>query len=253
MPNLKQFVTCLLLTTLITSPMVQADWKDLFKDFFGSKSTQTTAVSTLTTEEMESGLKEALSIGLKKAIDLLGREGGFLNDREVRIPLPSMLQKVDSGLRAVGQAYLADEFIAKLNHAAEQAVPETTAIFVNAIKQMTLDDALGILTGPEDAATQYFRQNSTTHLEAAILPLVKQATEKAGVTAAYKNLVASIGGAGLVGQYIESDSLNLDQYVTSKTLDGLFLKIAQQEIQIRENPLARTTDLLQRVFGSQNR
>jgi len=250
MSNYQQIMTGLLLATLFTSPAVQAGWKDLLKEAVGIKSTQDTAASALTTEETGYGLKEALSIGVKKAIDLLGRDGGFLNDGQVRIPLPGTLQKVEKGLRAVGQEHLADEFIATLNHAAEQAVPETAAIFGDAIKEMTLDDAKGILKGPDDAATQYFRDKSSTHLKTAILPIVKQATEKAGVTKSYKKL---IGGAGVLGQLMESDSLDLDKYVTGKTLDGLFLKLAQEEKQIRENPLARSTDLLKKVFGSLGR
>ena len=250
MPNLQHIMTGLLLTILFTSPRVQADWKDLLNDFVGTEGTQDKISSTLTTEEMGSGLKEALSIGVKKAIDMLGRDGGFLNDGQVRIPLPRSLQQVENGLRAVGQEQLADEFIATLNHAAEQAVPETAAIFGDAIKEMTLDDAREILTGPDDAATQYFRTNSNDRLQTAILPIVRQATDNTGVTASYKQLINAIGGKGFLGQLMQSDSLDLDQYVTGKTLDGLFLKLAQEEKQIRDNPLARTTDLLQKVFGN---
>ena len=213
----------------------------------GSGTTTGATATSLSQQEMTSGLKEALSVGVRRAINLLGKDGGFLNDSTVKIPLPGMLQKVESGLRLVGQGKLADEFIATMNHAAERAVPEAASIFGDTIKNMTLKDAQGILQGADDSATQYFRENSGERLAQAISPIVKQATEKAGVTSAYKNMV---GKAGVMGGLVDGSSLDLDKYVTDKTLDGLFLKLAAEEKQIRQNPLARSTDLLKKVFGT---
>lgn len=207
----------------------------------------TTPSSALSTQEMNGGLKEALSVGVQRAIELLGRDGGYLNDKTVRIPLPGVLAKAESGLRMVGQGKLADEFITTMNRAAERAVPEAASIFADAIRSMTLQDAQGILQGPDDAATQYFRTTSGERLAQAIAPIVKDATEQAGVTSAYKRMV---GGSGMLGGMMGGSALDLDKYVTDKTLDGLFFKLAAEEKAIRQNPLARSTDLLKKVFGS---
>jgi hypothetical protein len=213
----------------------------------GGSSASRAAASALSQDEVSAGLKEALEVGVDKAIGYLGQDGGFLNDAQVKIPLPSMLQQLDTGLRAMGKGDLADEFVATMNHAAEQAVPKTAGIFGDAIGKLTLEDARAILNGPDDAATQYFRQTSGEELAAAVLPVVEQATEKTGVTAAYKQLVA---GSGVLGNFMDSSSLDLDRYVTDKTLDGLFVKLAQEEKLIRQNPVARSTDLLKQVFGA---
>jgi hypothetical protein len=154
---------------------------------------------------------------------------------------------VESALRAVGQNQLADEFVATMNHAAEQAVPVAANVFAGAITNLTVDDAKSILTGPNDAATQYFRKTSGTQLHAQFLPIVQQATAKTGVTAAYKNLLQK---AGPVASLLGKDAGDLDGYVTTKALDGLFKMVAAEEQKIRANPVARTTDLLQKVFGS---
>jgi hypothetical protein len=161
--------------------------------------------------------------------------------------MPGSLQTLERGLRAAGQEAIADEFVATMNHAAERAVPETSAIFVETIKTMSVADARDILNGPDDAATRYFREQNQERLSTAILPIVQDATEKTGVTSAYKRL---IGGMGFLSQFSNQDSLDLDSYVTRKTLDGLFVKLADEERSIREDPVARSTDLLKKVFGS---
>jgi len=203
----------------------------------------------LSQADMTSGLKEALRIGTERAIEYLGRDGGFLNDAQVKIPLPQSLQTVDQGLRAAGQGAIADEFIATMNHAAEQAVPETAAVLGAAITNMTLDDAKAILTGSDDAATDYFRRSSRVRLTEAILPIVAAATERTGVTSAYKRFMAG-GAGGLLSRFVGGENLDIDRYVTERALDGLFLKLAEQERLIREDPAARSTELLQKVFGA---
>ncbi len=213
----------------------------------GGNTASTAAASALSQDEISAGLKEALDVGVDRAIAYLGQDGGFLDDPQVKIPLPSMLQQLEMGLRTMGKGDLADEFVATMNHAAEQAVPKTAGIFGEAIGKMTLEDARAILDGPDDAATEYLRQNSSEQLSAAILPVVEEATEKAGVTSAYKQLV---GGSGMLGGFMDSSSLDLDRYVTDKTLDGLFVKLAQEEKLIRQNPAARSTELLKEVFGA---
>ena len=205
------------------------------------------ATVALSDDEMVAGLKEALDRGTQFAVDKLGQEGGFLNNRKVRIPMPDSLAWVEKSLRSVGQDELADEFIATMNHAAEQAAPEAAAIFGDAIRQMSVQDAKDILGGPEDAAPQDFRAHTGDELAQRMRPIVESATANAGVTSAYKNMTAQAGG---VTSLLPAGTADLDGYVTDKTLDGLFLMIAREEKRIRENPLGYSSDLLQKVFGA---
>lgn len=205
------------------------------------------AASVLTDDEVVRGLKEALAKGTQQAVGQLGKEGGYLNNLNVKIPMPENLKTVEKTARALGQDKLADEFVATLNHAAERAVPEAAAIFSDAIAQMSLEDARGILKGPDDAATQYFRKTSSARLAERFRPIVEAATDKTGVTASYKRLARQ---AGPVASLLGADAGDLDGYVTQKALDGLFVMIAAEEKRIRENPVARTSDLLKKVFGS---
>lgn len=217
------------------------------------------AVADLSQEQMANGLREALAQGLQEAVNRLGHEGGFLTNAQVRIPMPEQLQKVETTLRSLKQDQLADNFVATMNHAAEQAVPEAAQVFSEALKQISVQDAAAILSGPDDAATKYFRRATETNLYSKFLPIVQKATETAGVTAAYKNLLEKANvnkiseklgsfGAVLGVPGFDPQSLDIDHYVSEKTLDGLFKMVAEEEKQIRENPKARTSELLQKVF-----
>src|SRR6185295_5141732 len=164
----------------------------------------------------------------------------------VKIPLPAQFANVDKMLRAVGQGPLVDQFVATMNHAAEEAVPIATGIFADSLSQMTIADARDLLlSNSKTAATEYFRRTTTNQLTEKFLPIVRDATEKAGVTAAYKNLKTK---APFVSVLTGGESFDVDQYVTSKALDGLFTVVADEEVRIRENPAARVTELLQKVF-----
>ena len=203
--------------------------------------------SPLSEDTIVTGLKQALNQGVEQSVKQLGKENGFLGDATVKIPMPGTLVKVESGLRKVGQNKVADNFINTMNHAAEQAVPKTTDILIAAVKNMTLNDAMTILKGEPDAATQYFKRTSSPALRTAIKPIVKSATSSVGVTDSYKKM---IGKAGYLAKFIDQNSLDIDQYITDKTIDGLFIKIAVEEKRIREDPVARTTDVLRNVFGN---
>lgn len=215
------------------------------------------AVSALSQDQVVQGLKEALSKGVQAAVSQLGHDGGFLTNLNVKIPMPDKLRTVEKTLRAVHQDKLADEFVDTMNHAAEQAVPEAGGVFGDSIKNMSMADAKAILTGTNNAATQYFRATTETNLFEKFLPIVKKATDQTGVTSAYKRLMetgnggTSLGGLGSFGRsLLGPEAVDVDRYVTNKALDGLFKMVAEEEQRIRENPVARTSDLLQKVFGA---
>jgi len=227
---------------------------------FGKKGTNATAspqsilTSALSQDQMIQGLKEALGKGVQQAVGRLGHDNGFLTNLNVRIPMPDKLRTVEKTLRTLKQDKLADDFVNTMNHAAEQAVPEAAAVFGDAIKGMSIADAKTILTGTNNAATQYFRKTTQTNLYAKLLPIVKRATDQTGVTSAYKRLMEQANGAGSFGAFgrslLGAEAMDVDQYVTNKALDGLFSMVAEEEKHIRENPVARTSDLLQKVFGA---
>jgi hypothetical protein len=231
-------------------------------DFLGwqkQSTNQTASASTglaaaLSQEQVVQGLKEALGKGVQQAVGRLGHDGGFLTNLQVKIPMPEKLRTIENTLRIFHQNKLADEFIATMNHAAEQAVPQAAEVFGGAIKGMTMADAKSILTGTNNAATQYFRRTTETNLFAKFLPIVKQATDQAGVTSAYKSLLEKAEAVNSFGPFGKSllgaETVDVDAYITDKALDGLFYMVAEEEKRIRENPIARTTDLLKKVFGA---
>ena len=240
------------LLTVACAPASAVDWRDLLKQAqpLVQQQAADASIASLTSEETVAGLKEALSTGTRHAVKLLSRDGGYLNDAAVRIPMPSSLRTVEQGVRAMGQGAIIDRFIKSMNSAAERAAPEAAEVFGDAIARMSVRDAMGILNGPQDAATQYFRRSSEGRLMEVMRPIVTRATGEAQVTAAYKGLIKQ---AGFLASMLGQESLDLDAYVTRKSLDGLFLKLAEQERLIRENPAARSSDLLKRVFGAVRR
>ena len=252
--------TFLVVTTLLASLAISRA-AGLLNQLESLATTNTAALSTasvagLSQDQMVQGLKEALGKGVQTAVANLGHADGFLTNLNVKIPLPGKLQSVEKALRAAKQDKYADEFVDTMNHAAEQAVPEAASVFGDAIQQMSITDAKNILTGTNDAATQYFRKTTSTNLYAKFLPIVKAATDKCGVTAAYKTMMSKVGASsqvtGLLGKtgLVKPEDMDIDAYVTNKALDGLFTMVAAEEKQIRENPVARTTDVLKNVFGA---
>jgi len=249
----------LILTAAVATVLIQPSAAQNLNDLLGLKkpapASTAAALSGLSQDQITAGLKEALGKGVQQAVAALGKEDGFLKDLKVKIPMPDSLKKVEKTLRSLRQDKLADEFVTTMNRAAEQAVPEAASVLGDSVKQMSIADATAILTSTNNAATQYFRRTSETNLHARFLPIVKAATEKAGVTSAYKRMTekatSGLGGFGSFGENLLGvQTPDLDDYVTRKALDCLFVKIADQEKLIRENPVARTTDLLQKVFGA---
>ncbi len=206
----------------------------------------TPRAATAFQDDYTRGLQEVLLNGTLSAVKSLGRDGGFLKNLRVKIPMPKSFQPVEKTLRFVGQGRVADDFIAAMNHAAEKAVPVAVDVFKDSIRQMTFNDAKNIIRGPDDAATQFFRRTSERRLTEKFLPIVRKFTEQVGVTAQYKKMVEQSGPlARLTGR----EAVDIDEYVTQKALDGLFLLIADEERRIRRDPLARTSDLLRIIFG----
>ena len=212
-----------------------------------AKSSTRNTTRQVSDNDIASGLKEALGKGVKFAVNSLGRPNGYLGNPRVKIPLPSSLKKLERGLRVAGQGRAVDEFVASMNNAAEKAVPVAIDVFVDAIKQMTFDDARQILfSGQNDSATMFFRRTSEETLRGKFRPIVEDFTAKTGVTRKYKTM---IGRAGFAAALLGKEATDLDGYVTQKALDGLFLLVADEEKKIRKNPLGRTTELLRKVFG----
>ena len=237
----------LITALLAVASATQAGFLDQLRDVLKGGQTQSTETAALSNREMTQAVLDALSVGVQRAVTELGQTGGYLQDPQVRIPLPEPLRPVDSVLRRIGQEQYAERFVASMNQAAEQAVPVAKDIFLAAIRDMQLDDARAIVSGPADTATQYFKTHTREQLHTAFLPIVRKATDDARVTATYKQLADRAGA--LSGGLIGAESLDLDGYVTDQALDGLFLKLAEEERRIREDPLARTTELLKKVFG----
>ena len=203
-------------------------------------------LNDLSRSEATSGLKDALVQGSRAAVAQLSAPGGFLDNEKVRIPLPDSLARIEGGLRMMGMGQQADDLRTAMNRAAEMAVKEATPLLVDSVKKMSVSDAKQILSGPSDAATQYFRRTTSDALTERFLPIVKQATAKVQLAEQYNRFAGQASQFGL----IDEKDANLDSYVTSKALDGLFTVIAEQEQAIRKNPAAAATSIAKKVFGA---
>ena len=203
------------------------------------------APAGLTQDQIAAGLKEALRIGTEHTTALTGKPDGYYRNPSIRIPMPDQLRAFEKGLRVFGFGPQVDEFVLSMNRAAEQAAPQATEIFIGAIAQMTIADAQQILSGPDTAATEYFKAKSSAQLTAAFRPHVERAMNQVGVTRQYKDLMQHFKTI----PFPKTELVDLDQYVVGKGLEGLFLILGQEEQAIRTNPAARMTDLLKQVFG----
>jgi hypothetical protein len=211
-----------------------------------SRTRRQSSAQTVSAVDLDKGLRQLLDGSYTKAVKDLGREDGFFKNLRVKIPVPKSLRPIEKTARALGRGKVADDFILAMNRAAEKAVPEALSIFADSLKQITFDDARNIVTGQQDAATQFFRRTSEEKLRDKFRPIVERFTQETGVTAQYKKLLSKAGPLARLGGQEAND---LDGYVTQKALDGLFLLMADEEKRIRENPVARTTDLLKIIFG----
>ncbi|TCS65169.1 DUF4197 domain-containing protein [Varunaivibrio sulfuroxidans] len=202
--------------------------------------------SALTTQDIARGLREALKVGTARATVKTGALDGFNGNPAIHIPLPQSLGRVQKALRTVGMSGLADDLELRLNRAAEAAMKPAKAVFWKAIGEMTLDDVQKIYKGPKDAATQYFKAKMSGDLRVQMKPIVDRNLSKVGALRAYDEMM----GRYRTIPFVPDVKADLSDYVVKKGLDGLFHVVAQEEAAIRENPVARTTDILKRVFGA---
>lgn len=220
----------------------------LFIMFFASHA-HALALSDLSNSDATAGLKEALIQGAGKAVGKLGVVDGFFGNPQVRIPLPDSVQRAERVMRMFGMGKQADDLILRMNRAAEAAVPEAKTLLISSVKQMSVADAKGILTGADDAATQYFKRTTSAPMAEKFLPVVKKAMADVQLAQHYNKFAETGARYGLV----KKEQANLEQYVTQKALDGVYLMMAAEEKAIRQNPMGQASSLLKKVFGSLGR
>ena len=207
---------------------------------------QALSLADLSQADASQGLKTALEKGALAAISILGKPDGFLENAKVRIPLPGFLEDAAKLLKTFGQGKRVDELVTSMNRAAETAVPMGKDLLVNAVKSMSVGDAKKILSGGDTSVTSFFAEKTRAPLGVKFLPVVTAATEKVGLAAKYNQVAAKASGIGLV----KKEDANIQQYVTGKTLDGLYIVIGDEEKKIRQDPVGTGSEILKKVFGS---
>ena len=231
-------------------PAYAFDWGEMLKGVVNPSSSQTapsaTGIDALSSTDINAALKEALTRGADAAVAQLGVKDGFFGNPQLKIPLPKNLQKAEKAMRMFGMGQQADDLVLAMNRAAEAAVPEARTLLVESVKQMTLEDAKGILTGGPTSATDFFRKKTETQLAERFLPIVKTTTDQVGLAQQYNRY------AGMAAQFnlIDKNQSNVEQYVTQQSLDRLYTLIGEKEAAIRANPIAAGSDLLKKVFSA---
>ncbi|MDB5271226.1 MAG: hypothetical protein JWP58_4266 [Hymenobacter sp.] len=245
------FAAVLLLSLMSFSASAQfrlSDLKNILTKPSGTASSSSAGIGGLSNADAANGLKEALLQGIGKGSDQASQTDGFYLNRLIRIPFPPDAQRVATTLRSIGLGSQVDKFELSLNRGAEDAARSAKPIFISAIKSLTFSDVWNILTGQKDAATQFLKRTTSTQLVTAFSPIMQKSLDQVGATRYYTQLATTYNQLPLT-QKVQPD---LNQYATGKAVDGLFTLIAQEEANIRENPVARTTELLRRVFGSRS-
>ena len=202
----------------------------------------------LTNQDAVAGLKAALEKGSQAAVGALGRNDGFLGNPKVKIPLPDSVSRAEHLMRQVGMGKYADDLIVAMNRAAEQAVPEARQLFIDSVRKMSVQDAKGILTGGDTAATEYFRRTTREQLHGRFLPIIKRSTAKVGLAQRYNDYAQKGAQLGL----IRKEDADIDEYVAQKALDGLYLMVGEEEKKIRKDPVGAGSAIIRKVFGSLN-
>jgi len=203
-------------------------------------------LENITRQDATAALKTALEKGSVAAVANLGRLDGFLGNPQVKIPLPESAQRAERAMRRLGMGKYADELIVTINRAAEQAVPEAKTIFIDSVKKMSVQDAKGIITGGDTAGTEYFRRTTRGQLHKRFLPIVEKATARVQLAQRYEQFADKAVAVGMLNK----DDADLDQYVTQKALDGLYLMVAEEEKKIRKDPIGTGSSIIKKVFGA---
>lgn len=235
-----------LLAVLPAAARAQGSLLDQGRRLMGTPGSSGSGAS-LSEGEIGGGLKDALKVASQRVVGRVGKTDGFFGDPAIRVPLPGPLQQIAGPLRSLGAGGLLDDLQLKINRAVEEAAPKALDIFAGAIGKMSIADARGILSGPKDAATQYFRRTTTADLTSAFRPIVDRSLSGVGAVAAYKAVESRASAVPMAGGSLSG--FNLTDYSVGKGLDGLFHYMAVEEEQIRTNPAARSTDLLKKVFS----
>lgn len=237
---MKKTFYLILLIFLCSTTLTHAGLLDNIMKGLDTSSKEKTDDSTIA-----SGLKEALSIGTEKAVNNVSQLNGYFGNQAIKILMPDKIQKVADVLRKVGYQKEVDEFVLSMNRAAEKAAPEALSFFTDSIKEMTFEDARGILNGGDTSATEFFKRKTHDKIYNAFKPVVSSSMDKVGVTRSYKEMMGKYDSI----PFMSKESVDLDHYVTTKAMDGLFYMVGQEEKKIRTDPAARVTDLLKSVFG----
>jgi Protein of unknown function (DUF4197) len=234
------------LIVMFFSFLVVANAQDVLSSVKKAVSGNSNAGAGLSSDEIVGGLKEALTQGAQKSVSKLSAADGFFKDAVVKVLMPPEAQKVEKTLRSVGMGNLVDNAILSMNRAAEDASKSAAPIFVDAVKNMSINDALGILRGTDTAATSYLRKTTSPQLTTAFRPVIDASLQKTDATKYWKTVIDTYNGLPTTFKKVNSD---LPAYVTQKALSGIFYYVAQEEAKIRKDPAAQATDLLKKVFG----
>ncbi len=235
----KRIIIVLLMCCFLVSA-ASAGWRDKLKQFLKEQE--------LSEEKIVEGLKEALKVGTQKAVEKTGIKDGYFGNEKIKIPMPEKMQKVDKMMRKLGMDREMDRFLESMNRAAEAAAPEALSIFKNAVKEMTISDARGILKGGDHAATEFFSTKTRSALSELFKPIVTNKLEQVGSTKKFNRIIKKYNRLPLV----KPTSFTLENYVTEEALDGLFYMVGKEEEKIRKDPKARVTEILKEVFSNRS-
>lgn len=239
----KKIAGWLLIGCLSSSTAHAVDWGSVLGSLGVNKQT------TLGSTKIGQGLKEALRVGVDRAVQLTGKQDGYFANQAIKILMPEQLRPAENLLRKVGFGPKLDEFVLSMNRAAESAAPHARDIFIDAIADMSIEDAEALMKGGDTSATQYFQKQTSARLAQVYRPVVARTMSQYGVTSRYQAIIGKYQSLPLASKF---PAPSIEEYTVKKSLDGLFFALGEQEKQIRQNPAARTTDLLKQVFAQKN-
>jgi hypothetical protein len=244
----KKSALFIVLILIIVTPATYAGFfEDMFKSVSGG--TQSDEIDEIDDDTIASGLREALSIGTENAVKNVSQKDGYFGNEAIKILIPEKVRVVTDVLSTIGYQEQVDDFVLSMNRAAEKAAPEALSIFVDAIKEMTFEDARNILNGGDTAATDFFKDKTQGKIYDSFKPIIETSMDEVGVTRSYKEMMGKYEILPFAQTVMKEETVDIDHYVTTKAVDGLFYVVGQEEKKIRTDPAARITELLKDVFG----